>query len=97
LEKNGNEPPMIKPKISNRFKKDLKKLQHNKTVLLELDNILKFLLLNRKLPEKYLDHPLIGNYKGYRECHIKPNVLLIYFLDEAYVHLVRIGSHSELF
>jgi mRNA interferase YafQ len=56
-----------------------------------------FLLEEKKLPEKYLDHELTGNYVGFRECHVKPDALLIYWTDDKYVHLVRIGSHSDLF
>lgn len=51
----------------------------------------------KKLPEKYRDHSLAGDYHGYRECHIKPDVLLIYRTDEQCLYLARIGSHSELF
>ncbi|MBR5909213.1 MAG: type II toxin-antitoxin system YafQ family toxin [Schwartzia sp.] len=51
------------------------------------------------LPEKYHDHKLAGNYKGYRECHIAPDWLLIYKTDRAKLILVltRTGNHSELF
>jgi mRNA interferase YafQ len=51
------------------------------------------------LPIKYQDHVLKGNWKGYRECHIKSDVLLIYKLenDELTLTLVRTGSHSDLF
>lgn len=59
--------------------------------------VLNFLLKAEKLPEKYLDHALTGSYSGFRECHVKPDTLLIYWLDGKYVHLIRIGSHSELF
>lgn len=88
---------MLKPEPTHRFKKDLKKFEHNKSVKKELNTVLGFLLKNEKLPEKYTDHPLTGNYNGFRECHIKPDTLLIYWLDDASVHLTRIGSHSELF
>ena len=55
------------------------------------------LLLRIKLPEKYKDHDLLGSYIDYRECHVKPDVLLIYKADEQLLYLYRIGSHSELF
>ena len=88
---------MLKPDPTRRFKKDLKKYEHNKPVKKELETVLGFLLKGNKLPEKYLDHALTGSYVGFRECHIKPDVLLIYWTDDEYLHLVRIGSHSELF
>jgi mRNA interferase YafQ len=49
------------------------------------------------LSEKYRDHYLTGNWRGHKECHIKPNWLLIYQLTEDKVILTRTGSHSELF
>jgi mRNA interferase YafQ len=50
------------------------------------------------LEEKHRDHGLGGNWKGNRECHLKPDLLLIYKLpDEKTLRLVRMGSHSELF
>lgn len=88
---------MLKPEPSHRFKKDLKKYQHNKSVKEALDKVLKLLVKEEKLPEKYLDHPLSGNYVGCRECHLKPDTLLIYWTDTEIVYLSRIGSHSELF
>lgn len=88
---------MLNPSPTHRFKKDLKKFEHNKSVKKELDAVLGFLLKKAKLPEKYLDHALSGDCVGFRECHVKPDLLLIYWLDDECVHLVRIGSHSELF
>jgi len=57
------------------------------------------LISAKKLPEKYRDHFLIGGYSGMRECHVKPDVLLIYWIDVENNKLVleRLGSHSELF
>ena len=49
------------------------------------------------LPEKYKDHSLSGNYVNFRECHLKPDWLLIYKVDEETLYLTRLGSHSELF
>lgn len=55
------------------------------------------LLHKQKLPEKYVDHLLKGNYVGHRECHIAPNVLLIYKVYDDVLAVERLGSHSELF
>jgi mRNA interferase YafQ len=88
---------MLKPSPTHRFKKDLKKFEHNKPVKKALNEVLSLLLTKTKLPEKYVDHALSGDYVGFRECHLKPDALLIYWVDDQYVHLVRIGSHSELF
>jgi mRNA interferase YafQ len=55
------------------------------------------LLCDNKLVEKYKDHQLIGKMKDFRECHIKPDLLLIYMIEDETLKLVDIGSHSELF
>ena len=87
---------MLKPEPSHRFKKDLKKYEHNKPVKEAFDTVLKMLVKQEQLPAKYRDHALIGNYIGCRECHLKPDTLLIYWTDSQCVYLARIGSHSEL-
>jgi len=68
-------------------------------VLIELQKVLDFLAKGEKLPIKYCNHPLIGEFKDCFECHIKPDVLLIYKIEkrEVLIILLRIGSHSELF
>ncbi|MFI3218766.1 MAG: type II toxin-antitoxin system YafQ family toxin [Methylococcales bacterium] len=61
-------------------------------------DILTLLATDLPLPERYSDHPLMGNWLGFRECHIKPDLLLIYekpTVDK--LILARLGSHSELF
>ena len=79
------------------FKKDYKKLS------LEQKNLLKEVIIKlaftEPLDEKYKDHKLIGDYLGCRECHIKPDLLLIYKIDNNILELAltRVGSHSELF
>ncbi len=73
---------MLRPNPTHRFKKALKKFEHNKSVKRELDAVLGFLLKKAKLPEKYLDHALTGECVGFREHHIKPDTLLIYWLKD---------------
>lgn len=79
------------------FKSDFKKLSSDdkdrlKTVLQALAN-------NEPLDAKYKNHILIGNYNGCSECHIKPDLLLIYKIDIELneIQLVRVGSHVQLF
>jgi mRNA interferase YafQ len=86
-------------KHSNRFKKDLKLYKHNEEVLIELGKILDFLVKGIDLPIKNNNHCLAGEFKDCFECHIKPDVLLIYKIkkSEITILLLRIGSHSELF
>jgi len=82
---------------TTRFKKDYKKLSNvHKEILKE---VVKKLVHNEQLDSKYKDHKLIGNYLGCRECHLKPDVLLIYRIEHNILELalIRVGSHSELF
>jgi mRNA interferase YafQ len=84
---------------TRQFKKDFKKYKHNKSVILTFSLIAELLSKGEKLPEKYKDHQLSGNMKKYRECHIFPDVLLVYKKDndELILSCIRIGSHSEIF
>jgi len=86
-------------KFSSRFKKDLKSYKHDKIFLIELEKVLDILAKGKDLPDKNLNHPLIGEFKGCFECHVKPNILLIYKIEQSdlIVLLLRIGSHSNLF
>lgn len=61
-------------------------------------DILTLLATDSPLPERYSDHPLMGRWVGFRECHIKPDLLLIYEKpNPETLVLARLGSHSELF
>lgn len=86
-------------KYSNRFKKDLKLYKNNKVVLTELEKVLDILIKGDKLPPKNVNHQLTGEFKNCFECHIKPDIILIYKIEESklILLLLRIGSHSELF
>ncbi len=82
---------------TSSFKKDYKKLSTSNKNLLK--SIIAKLINGIKLEKKYKDYKLIGNYFGCNECHIKPDLLLIYRVDDDYLELalVRMGSHSMLF
>ena len=87
---------------SSAFKRDYKRVQanshHRKNLDLLISDVLSYLSKDNVLPEKNRDHPLGGNWEGYRECHIKPDLLLIYEKPNRHtLQLVRLGSHSELF
>lgn len=69
---------MLKIELTNAIKKDLKKYKHQKDVLFELQEIIELLIEKGKLPTKYRDHNLTGNWIYHRECHVKADVLLIY-------------------
>lgn len=84
---------------TSRFKKDYKLLMKQGTDMSLLDDVIRLLSSGATLPEQYRDHALIGNYSDFRECHIKPDWLLIYSLsnDTLILTLSRTGSHSNLF
>ncbi len=85
---------------SKQYKKSLKRvLKSGKVKIKEIDTVVDFLLSEGILPAKYRDHSLAGEYIGYRECHIKPDLLLIYKKDKNILFLILkdIGSHSEIF
>ena len=86
-------------KYTTQFKKDYKLAKRQNRNLDQLKSVIALLADGHQLPEKYQDHSLIGNWKGYRECHIFPDWLLIYKQDENVLVLTmaRTGSHSELF
>ena len=88
---------MYRFKPSSKFRKQYKKLNQKEKEITK-KNINK-LLNNEILESKYKDHKLIGKYAGFRECHIKPDLLLIYKKENNALILVciAIGSHSDLF
>ena len=86
-------------KKSSLFKKDYKmaiKRGYDISLLLE---VIRILASGDTLPEKYQDHALKGKYMGYRECHITPDWLLFYKIEESLLILVltRTGTHADLF
>ncbi|MFK5949201.1 MAG: type II toxin-antitoxin system YafQ family toxin [Methylococcales bacterium] len=90
---------MLSLEISKQFKKSLKKYKNNKNILQELDKVLDYLLNEKPLPVKYKDHELTGNFKKIRECHVKPDTLLLYFVvdEKGVLKLYDFGSHSDVF
>lgn len=90
---------MFNLSISTQFKRDLKLARKRGLDETLLDDIIKLLIKGKTLPKKNKDHALVGDYKGCRECHITPDWLLIYSIDNGVnlLTLVRTGSHSDLF
>lgn len=84
---------------SNQFKKDLKLAKKRGLKLDRLTTVVNTLAAQQPLDEKYRDHGLTGNYRGFRECHIEPNWLLVYRVDndELELFLFRTGTHTDLF
>lgn len=92
---------MRKIDTSTAFKQDLKRESRGRykaSLTEDLQAILKQLVNDLPLEPRYRDHHLTGNWNGYRECHIKPDLLLIYKpTEENTLRLARLGSHSKLF
>lgn len=88
---------MLNIVFKSRFKKDLRKLKSSGRNEDELLAVISVLAQQQPLDLKFRDHSLAGNHTGCRECHIRPDWLLIYQTTESDLLLVRTGSHSELF
>jgi len=87
-------------KYTHRFKRDYRREQsgrHSKTLDAALLSVVKLLATDVPLPRQNFDHPLSGEWADHRDCHIKPDLVLIYRKpDDENLELVRLGSHSEL-
>ena len=87
---------MSKFDFQNQFKRDMKKQSYELFLTEEWNEVTGALRNGVAMKEKYCDHDLKGKWLGFRECHIKPDLLLIYKKRDNCIQLVRIGSHSEL-
>jgi mRNA interferase YafQ len=88
---------VLAPVRSGQFRRDVKRAKKRGKDLGKLRELLILLLAGDELPSSYKDHPLKGDWKGYRDVHIEPDWLLIYRIDGDQLQLVRIGSHADLF
>jgi len=86
------------PERTNKFKKDYRRLMRRGLDMSKLDAVITKLANGETLEPKYRDHALTGNYKGYRDCHIEPDWVLIYKIDNNQLILVlsETGSHADL-
>jgi len=91
---------MYKITTTKKYEKDLKRIVFQPELIDEIDTVVSLLSANdMPLPKKYKDHGLHGHYAAYRECHIRPNWLLVYKKEKTdlILVLVRTGTHSQLF
>ena len=90
---------MLKIRYSNQFKKDYKLIKKRGYNIEKLKEVINLLVQDKRLPVKYREHYLTGNYIGFKECHIGPDWLLIYKTENELLTLtvLRTGSHSDLF
>lgn len=83
--------------LTSQFKRDHKKRTRYQGLDALLEEVIDLLAAGKPLDARLKDHPLKGGYSGCRECHLKPDLLLIYVQTDTELRLVRLGSHSELF
>ena len=90
---------MLTIKHGRLFSRDYKRIKKRHYDLSELAKVIDMLVNEIPLPAKYHDHMLIGNYVGCHECHIGPDWLLVYEIqqEELILHLTRTGTHSDIF
>ncbi|MBK0348586.1 type II toxin-antitoxin system YafQ family toxin [Aerococcaceae bacterium zg-ZJ1578] len=90
---------MLQLVTTSQFRKDLKRMKKRNADLKKLQVVLDKLMHEIPLEDSYRDHALVGNYIGFRECHIEPDWLLVYSINKNLLILTasRTGSHSDLF
>ena len=90
---------MLEAFYTTKIKRDVKLLKKRGYDFKKFAKVVDILRNGEKLPEKYKDHKLTGEYEGQRECHIEPDWLLIYKIEDnlLILTLTRTGTHSDLF
>jgi mRNA interferase YafQ len=87
----------LTPVWSSRFKRDIRKAEKRGKDMRKLKSALALLVEQASLPAGYKDHPLKGDWKGWRDLHIEPDWLLLYRIEGDELQLARTGTHSDLF
>ena len=84
---------------SSKFRRDVRRCQRQHKNMEKFKTIHELLIAGKPLPSKYKDHLLIGTWVNHRECHLEPDWLLIYRINEGeqLIEYVRMGNHAELF
>ena len=88
---------MRSPILSAQFKRDVRTAEKRNKELGKLRALILMLIEGSSLPSQYLDHPLKGKWKGFRDAHLEPDWLLIYRIEDKDLLLVRTGSHADIF
>ncbi|WZP00694.1 type II toxin-antitoxin system YafQ family toxin [Isosphaeraceae bacterium EP7] len=89
--------PPLTPSLTTRFTRDLERMRKRGEDLGRLRQVIAILCSREPLAQEYRDHPLKGEYKGWRDCHVSPDCLVIYRMTETELVLARTGTHSDLF
>ncbi|NWO04611.1 MAG: type II toxin-antitoxin system YafQ family toxin [Alteromonadaceae bacterium] len=88
---------MLTPVRTSQFKRDVKRIKKRDKDMSKLRTLLTLLMEQSPLPDAYQDHPLRGNWNGYRDAHIEPDWLLLYRVVGDELQLARTGSHADVF
>lgn len=88
---------MLRPDYTTRFKKDINVLKKRNTGIDQLKAIMRELIHERQLAAKHADHALKGKWVGCRECHVMPDLLLVYQVKSGMIVFERAGTHSDIF
>ncbi|WP_257264775.1 type II toxin-antitoxin system YafQ family toxin [Endozoicomonas sp. ONNA2] len=88
---------MLTPVYTNKLSKDIKRAKRQGKDLDKFKDVVRMLIEQQPMAAKHKDHALSGNYKNHRECHIEPDWLLIYKVENKRIIFSRLGSHSDLF
>ena len=87
----------LRPAYTSQFKKDWKRCGKSHLPMDELRDVMEQLIKRVPLASQYKDHQLRGNNKDFRECHIRPDWLLVYLITKSDITFTRTGSHADLF
>ena len=88
---------MLTPERSGRFRRDVRRAERRGKDMDKLKAVLLMLIQEKALPASYHDHPLKGDWKGFRDLHIEPDWLLLYRVEGDELQLARTGTHAHLF
>jgi mRNA interferase YafQ len=87
---------MLNPKRTSQFKRDFKRMRNQGADMDAINNVMERLIQELPLDRRCHDHPMTGDWKDHRDCHIKSDWVLIYRIDGVEINFVRTGSHSEI-
>jgi mRNA interferase YafQ len=88
---------MKTPVLTSQFKRDVKRCKKRNKDMAKLKAVMNDIIHENPLPPTLKDHPLVGDYKGHRDCHLEPDWVLIYLYKGDEVRFVRTGTHADLF
>lgn len=88
---------MLAVRQATAFQRDVRRLGRRGADLSKLEKVVALLAAKKPLEPRHRDHPLSGDWKGFRDCHLEPDWVLIYRVEGNELQLARTGSHADLF